>query len=241
MSSDVTINTALNQQAKTNTQRQQLAGDFDDFLQLLTTQLQNQDPLSPMDTTEFTNQLVQFAGVEQQINTNQKLDSLVSQSVSSAFTQALDFVGLDINYVSSEMNFDGETPIDISYALEGEAVTTNINILDEEGNLVASFAGETAGTNKFTWDGTTNGGTIAPPGTYQVRIDSNDIEGQPVESTTVVTGRVGGIESQNGAIFLLVGDRAVSTSQVINAREPAAPGIDPDDGEGDPPAEGEEA
>jgi len=222
MTSDVNVNTALNQQARTEGTRQQLADDFDDFLQLLTTQLQNQDPLSPMDTTEFTNQLVQFAGVEQQINSNQKLDSLVQMELSNSFTAALDFVGLDINYVSSEMNFDGQTPVDISYALEGEAAQTNINILSEQGDLIASFAGETSGTNQFTWDGTTNFGVPAPPGTYQVRIDANDAEGQPVESSTVVSGRVDGIESQNGSIFLLVGDRAVASSQVINASEPNA-------------------
>lgn len=225
MASDVTLSTAMNQQAKTSTQRTQLAEDFDDFLVLLTTQLQNQDPLSPMDTTEFTNQLVAFAGVEQSINTNQKLDSLVSMQIANGFTNALSYVGMDVNYVSSEMNFDGETPVDISYAIEGEAAFTNINITDEQGNLVATIPGETAGTNKFTWDGTTNGGSIAEPGTYNVRIDSTNIDGAPVQSTTVVKGRVSGIETQNGAIFLLVGERAVSPSQVINAEQPPAPAI----------------
>ena len=78
MASDVTISNALNSQQSTLNSSAQLAEDFDSFLQLLTTQLQNQDPLSPLDTNEFTSQLVQFAGVEQQINVNQKLNSLVS-------------------------------------------------------------------------------------------------------------------------------------------------------------------
>ena len=80
MVSDVTINSALNQQQKTESAKTGLAEDFAQFLTLLTVQLQNQDPLSPMDTTEFTNQLVAFTGVEQQINTNQKLDSLVAMN-----------------------------------------------------------------------------------------------------------------------------------------------------------------
>ena len=85
MVGDVSIGTALNQQAQTNSSSVGLASDFNQFLILLTTQLQHQDPLSPMDTTEFTNQLVAFSGVEQQINTNQKLDSLVSLQLGNAF------------------------------------------------------------------------------------------------------------------------------------------------------------
>ena len=107
MVSNVTINTALDQQSKTAAAQDKLATDFSQFLSLLTTQLQHQDPLSPMDTTEFTNQLVAFTGVEQQINTNQKLDSLVSLQLGNAMGSALGYVGLDVSYISSEFYNDG--------------------------------------------------------------------------------------------------------------------------------------
>src|SRR5262249_32024485 len=95
-SSGVDINTALDQQAKTATTTQQPTTDFAQFLTLLTTQLQNQDPLNPMDSAQFTNQLVMFSQVEQQINANQKLDSLVALGVSNGLSAALGYVGLDV-------------------------------------------------------------------------------------------------------------------------------------------------
>jgi len=127
MASDVTVNTALQQQARTSNSSAQLADDFDQFLQLLTVQLQNQDPLNPTDTAEFTNQLVAFSGVEQQINTNQKLDNLVSLQLSNTFSSALGYVGLDASYVSSEAFYDGSNDVKINYAISGDSADTTRN------------------------------------------------------------------------------------------------------------------
>ena len=101
MASDVTITGALQNAQNTQQQSVTLAEDFSQFLTLLTTQLQNQDPLSPMDSTEFTNQLVQFSQVEQQINSNKKLDNLVQLQLASVSNVALGYVGLDISYISA--------------------------------------------------------------------------------------------------------------------------------------------
>ncbi|MDH5722208.1 MAG: flagellar hook capping family protein [Alphaproteobacteria bacterium] len=221
MASDITINNALDFQAQTSRSSAQLAEDFDDFLVLLTTQLQNQDPLSPMDSTEFTNQLVNFAGVEQQINSNQKLDALVANSIGSAFSSALGYVGLDVSYLSSEAFFDGSKPINVNYAIEGDSVDTTINIFDEAGDLVfTQKVSDDDSVEEFTWDGTTNGGSIAPPGTYEIRVGAIDAAGEAIKTSTVVTGHVNGIETQNGTIFLLVGERAVSLGNIINVSQP---------------------
>lgn len=223
MTSDVTINNALDFAQNTANSSAQLASDFDDFLVLLTTQLQNQDPLSPMDSTEFTNQLVSFAGVEQQINQNQKLDSLVSLALGSSFSSSLNYVGKNVSYISSEAYFDGATPIDVNYAIDGESVDTTINILDEDGKVVFSQkVSDDDNVENFTWDGRNNNGDLLAEGTYEVRVDALDGQNNPLESTTVVTGRVGGIETQNGTTFLLVGERAVSIGNVINVSEPKA-------------------
>lgn len=221
MTSDVTMNNALDFAASTKTSSAQLAEDFDDFLILLTTQLQNQDPLSPMDSTEFTNQLVNFAGVEQQINANQKLDSLVALSLGNAFSSSLSYVGKDISYVSGEANYDGKTPVKINYAIDGEAQSTKINILDADGEVVLSKdVSDDSAVENFVWDGKDSNGNVMPEGTYQIRVDALDAQNKSLKTTTVVTGRVSGIETQNGTTFLLVGERAVSIGNVINVSEP---------------------
>ncbi|MGQ0527385.1 MAG: flagellar hook assembly protein FlgD [Alphaproteobacteria bacterium] len=222
MTSDLSINTALNQQNQTSNSRNSLTKDFDQFLQLLTVQLQHQDPLSPMDTTEFTNQLVAFSGVEQQININSKLDSLVALSVGNSFSAALGYVGLDASYVSSEFHFDGAKPVEMKYAINGEAVKAKINIFNEEGELVYSkdTAALDATNNAFVWDGKNSQGTTVPAGTYEIKVDAFDAEDKIVTTTTVVSGHIRGIETQNGQIFVLIGDRAVSTGNILNTTQP---------------------
>ncbi len=220
MTTDVSLNTALQQQASTSNSSTQLASDFTQFLTLLTTQLQNQDPLSPMDTTEFTNQLVAFSGVEQQINANQKLDSLVSLGLTNSFTSALGYVGMEASYISSEFNYDGTNPSEIRYAIDGNAVEATISILDESGNEVYSEPASLSGSDTFAWDGTLKGGGMAEAGTYQVRINALDADNQPIDATTVVKGIVKGVETQNGTIFALVGERAVPVGSILNANKP---------------------
>ena len=164
----------------------------------------------------------QFSQVEQQINSNQKLDSLLALQLSSISSVALGYVGMDISYVSAEMNYDGSTPVDINYALSSEAVTCKVHIYDEEGELVYSGdAPRDTGTNKVTWDGKDTNGNNVEQGTYTVAIDALDINGEPIDNSTVVTGRVRGIETQNGVVYVLVGDRAVSISNIVNATLPA--------------------
>lgn len=219
----VTTSGIVNNQQKTGASTVKLAEDFQQFLTLLTTQLQNQDPLSPMDSTEFTNQLVQFAQVEQQINQNQKLDDLVALQLSSISSVALGYVGMDISYISSDMNYDGTTPVDINYALASEAVTSKVNIYDEEGVLVYSAdAPRNVGTNKFTWSGIKTNGQPVEPGTYTVKIDAIDKDNKSIQNSTVVNGRVKGIETQNGVVYVLVGERAVMISSIVNATKPGA-------------------
>ena len=213
----VTTSGVANQANQTTQQRIGLADDFSQFLQLLTTQLQNQDPLSPMDSTEFTNQLVQFSQVEQQINSNAKLDNLVALQLSSISSVALGYVGMDISYISSDMNYEGK-PVDINYALGSEAVKCKVNVYDENKNLVySSDAPKNTGTNKFTWNGIKTNGDPVGNGTYTVKIDAVDKNDKPIENSTVVTGNVRGIETQNGIVYVLVGERAVALSSIVNA------------------------
>ncbi|MCB9965555.1 MAG: flagellar hook capping family protein [Rhodospirillales bacterium] len=221
MASDLTVTQAAYDAQQTTVQKQQLAEDFDDFLTLLTIQLQNQDPLSPMDSTEFTNQLVSFAGVEQQINANEKLNSLVEFGLSNMNTFALGYVGMKANYQSSELYYDGTTPVDISYIADGVPVSVDVRILDQDGNTVAFFEGETgAGRKDTVWDGMLNNGLKAESGTYQVRIDAVDGNDNTLNSNVLVSGVIHGVETQNGQPYLLIGERAVPIGNVINVSLP---------------------
>ncbi|MCC6598372.1 MAG: flagellar hook capping family protein [Alphaproteobacteria bacterium] len=223
MTSEVTLGTALNQQSKTQAAKTGLAEDFSQFLNLLTVQLQNQDPLNPMDTTEFTNQLVAFTGVEQQINTNQKLDSLVALQLGNTMGSALGYVGLDVSYISSEFHYDGTQAPKITYALDAQSVGGKVRVYNEEGRLVYETAAATAaGKHDFTWDGKDSSGKPAPAGTYEIKVDAVGVDEKAVGYSTVVSGRVRGVETQDGLIFLLVGERAVSTGNVLNASQPPA-------------------
>lgn len=218
--SNVSIDTALNQQAKTTNAGAKLAGDFTQFLTLLTIQLQNQDPLSPMDTTEFTNQLVNFSQVEQQINSNQKLDNLVALQINNALGNSLSYVGMDVSYLSSEFHYEGIGPVNINYALDGQAIEAKMRIYNEGGDLVVEKdLQKTAGSNDLAWDGKDAQGNPVPAGTYNIKIAATDIDGEAVSSSTVVQGRVHGVETQNGQIFVLVGDRAVPVGSILNANE----------------------
>lgn len=234
MTSDVTMTGAAYNANKTQTAGLKLAEDFTQFLTLLTTQLQNQDPLNPMDSTEFTNQLVQFTQVEQSINTNQKLDNLVAMQMGSLTTMSLGFVGMDITYPSVELSFDGENKAKVTYSLAEEARIAKINIRDSNGLLVYSAdVPRDVGTSTFEWDGTNNEGDIVPEGTYSFTIDAVNAADDPVQASTAVNGRVRGVETQNGVPFLLVGDRAIAVSNVINAVLPktaAAAGTDTGNG-----------
>lgn len=224
MVADITLSGTQAQAANTDNQRVTLAEDFDQFLTLLTTQLQNQDPLSPMDSTEFTNQLVQFSQVEQSINTNSKLDDLVNLQLSGAASAALGYVGLDISYISAEIAYDGSTPVDMRYSLESPATLSRINIFDEGNQLIYSQDAQTdAGAHEFTWDGRDNLGNPVPEGTYVLTVDAFDGEDNQIETTTVVTGRVKGIETQDGVTFALVGERAVPIPSILNASLPDEP------------------
>lgn len=219
---DVTTASSVTQQAQnTIGASQKLAEDFDDFLVLLTTQLQNQDPLSPMDSTEFTNQLVAFAGVEQQINGNQKLDNLVNLQLASAAGVALGYVGLDVTYPASEVYFDGENAAKFSYSFLRDTSDASVNIRDSSGSLVFSKdVQKSAGVYNFAWDGTDMYGESVPPGTYTIDISAFDQDGEAMDVSTVATGQVGGVEIQDGVTLLQVGDRAVPLNQVLKARVP---------------------
>lgn len=206
----------------------ELTGNFDMFLRLLTTQLKNQDPLQPMDSSEFTNQLVMYSQVEQQIKSNEQLASLVSLQGNLQLQSALTYVGMDVRYQGDIFNYAGSGDYTFDYALPSDAKTTKINILNEAGEIVFTANGELTGKklHTFKWDGKTSEGLVAPAGEYTIKVGANDAEGKPLEADIAVWGQVTGMETTvEGEILLNLNKIPVSLTNILAARQHQQPVI----------------
>lgn len=201
---------------------QGLADTFDTFLALLTTQLKNQNPLDPMKSEEFTQQLVQFAGVEQSINSNKKLDQLVQLQTSNQLNGAVGYIGKTVEVVSSQLVLkDGAAQI--TYGLDGNASQTTIKIIDQNGKTVRTVLGETAtGRHEFTWDGRDDSGNMAPDGVYNFTVIAVGPENKTVDTVTAAVGQVTGIEIVDQIVTLNIGQLGVALDKIFAVRETAA-------------------
>lgn len=209
--------------ASTESSASELAETFDTFLSLLTTQLQHQDPLDPMDSGEFTQQLVMFTNAEQAVATNQKLDTLNYLTLGNQASSAVNYIGKTVVAAgSSTVLSDGSATW--QYNLAGNATLTTLTVKDQSGQVVLTTSGEIGeGDHTFVWDGTDSQGVPLPDGTYDLAITATDINGQPVATTSSVEGKVTGIETQDGAIVLAVGDTTLPLSSVTAVKETPAP------------------
>ena len=186
-----------------------LSSNYSMFLQLLTTQLKNQDPTSPMDANQFTQQLVQYSQVEQQIKTNSSLTQ-ISNSLSVANATAM------LNYVGQTVTADGaKTTLQNgnaqwSFSLD-RAATANINVVDSSGNVVyTQSTAYPSGSSNFTWNGRKTDGTTASDGTYTIAVTGKDAAGNAAKVTTAVTGKVTSLDFSSGQPYLNVGSSKVS-------------------------------
>ncbi len=215
----LTQNSAASQSAS-QIAGQQIAGNFQTFLKLLTTQLQYQDPTAPMDLNQFTQQLVQFAGVEQQINTNSNLEKLVNYSLANSTSSAASYIGRQVTVGGDNAQLAGGQA-QWAYSLASDATDTAITVKNAAGDVVYQTKGATsAGAHTFAWDGRQNDGTTAPDGTYAITIKSTSGNGQEVASTTSVTGTVSAVDIQNGATMLKVGGLDISPAEIISISAP---------------------
>ncbi len=202
-----------------------LTETFDDFLTLLTTQLQYQDPLEPLDTNQFTEQLVQFANVEQAINTNTKLDQLIAAQGGNELTGALDYIGKTVTVEGTGLDLvDGGATL--AYDLSGAASAVTVLVLDSLGQPVASLKGPSGtGPQEIVWDGKDDQGNQLPDGTYVFSVQAVDAQGDPVALKQGSVGRVSGLELVNGEVILTVGSLQVTLNQILSVREPASGGV----------------
>lgn len=191
-----------------------IAEDFDNFLNLLTTQLQHQDPLSPVDTTEFTNQITQFAQVEQSINSNNKLDRLIELQGASQLTAGVGYIDKIAEAPGDLLVLDGGSGR-IGYDISSEAAEVTIGVLDQFGNLVHTEKGRSAaGRHIFNWDGRNEHGDQLEDGEYTVLVSAVDAEGESISVDTTTFARVTGVEAVEGRVTLIMGSLSVDLEDV---------------------------
>jgi flagellar basal-body rod modification protein FlgD len=193
---------------------QQIAGNFQSFLTLLTTQLQNQNPLDPLDTNQFTQQLVEFAGVQQQLNTNDSLATLVSLQQTAQSTQALGFVGKTAvvsgntaAMISSSATWDLSIPANSN---------VDITIASSTGQTV--FSGSysvTAGDNQpFVWNGQGSDGSQLPDGNYTLTATAKDTSNNTVAITTAIQGVVSSVDLTQSPPLLSINGKTYTVNQI---------------------------
>lgn len=183
-----------------------LASNFTTFLTLLTTQLKNQSPLDPLDTNQFTQQLVQFAGVEQQLKTNDTLASLLVSSQTAQAGAALGLVGRTVTADGDTAKLDnGKAVWSLNSPKDG--ATGKVTIRNAAGAVV--YTGDISlkqGDQDFSWDGKRADGSKAPDGLYTISVDAKDADGKAVTVTSEISGVVDGVDLSTGQAVLLIGD-----------------------------------
>lgn len=215
-------NAALNNtNSASSGDQQMIAGNFQLFLQLLTTQLKNQDPTSPLDTNQFTQQLVQFASVEQQLKTNTNLDALVALNKSQQATSSLSFVGAKVIADGSATEYkDGVAVWNVT---SPSVATANISIMDSNGNTVWTDKQTLQqGIQSYAWNGRTTTGQLAPEGSYTIKVDALDATGQQVTTSTDFSGTVTGVDLTGDQPLLLIGSTYLRIDQIKGIVQQAA-------------------
>jgi flagellar basal-body rod modification protein FlgD len=196
-----------------NSAMQQLSGNLNTFLTLLTTQLQNQDPLSPMDSTQFTQQLVEYSQVEQQINTNSNLQNLISLQQSGAGAAAVGYLGKEVTITNGNAALTNGAA-SWNYTL-GAAANTTLSVTNSSGQVVYTGPGASAaGANTFSWNGQDNSGNQLPDGTYTLAVTATDSTGATVTTSVSSTGTVSEINLSGTTPQLMIGAMAVPLTQV---------------------------
>ncbi|MGZ3402023.1 MAG: flagellar hook assembly protein FlgD [Phenylobacterium sp.] len=199
-----------------------LADNFNTFLTLLTTQLKNQDPTAPLDSNQFTQQLVQMTGVEQQLNTNSLLQQVVSNT-SGGVSGAVAMIGTNVKATSTTANLTNGQAQWV-YNLPAGAADLKVQVLDSAGNVVAAQAPSdmSSGDHTFTWNGKNLAGSqLANGGTYTLQVTATDSTGAALTATSYVEGLVTGVTQNNGAASIIVNGSTVPVSSVISVNKAA--------------------
>jgi flagellar basal-body rod modification protein FlgD len=204
--------------------RATIAENFDTFLNILTTQLKNQNPMDPLDTNQFTAQLVQFTGVEQQLKTNEFLETLMLSTQNTAKSEAVSYIGKTVTASGKTGELTDEEAVFWDYDAAASVANATVTIKNSSGQVVYTEAGSlNAGPGTFRWDGVGTDGQTKPNGVYTIEIKGTNLKGNTVEVSTSSVGVVTGVDFTNDIPMLTVGNRKVAITDVTDVRTPSAP------------------
>jgi flagellar basal-body rod modification protein FlgD len=193
----------------------------DAFLSLLVTQLRHQDPLSPMESTQFTAQLAQFSSLEQLSGINENLGILQLYQASINNSQAVGFIGKTVKSLGNSVNLPEDAPAEMHFELEGEADEVFVHVYDSTGSFVKTIecGSLDAGEQSIEWDGTDDEGNELSAGSYTFEVIAQDAEGSDIAVTTFMVNKVSGVTFKDGITYLLAGDLKIPVSNVVEVRE----------------------
>ncbi len=217
--------TQTTEQSASSAAQQAANENFDLFLSLLTTQLQNQDPLDPMDTGEMTNQLVQFSSVEQSIATNANLEELIALTNAQSSDTAVQYIGKQVEALSTGRNFKEGQTADWRFSVAEDAPEITLKVVDSSGAVVyTETRSEDAGTHDFSWNGSEDEGGTAADGTYFLSVTAVDADGEAVNTDVRTFGTVDSVDFTANPPVLLIDGLPVSVTSVTSVSEPKQEG-----------------
>jgi flagellar basal-body rod modification protein FlgD len=186
------------------------------------TQLQNQDPLNPADSTEFTAQLATFSSLEELQNINTALEDIGATQTVLTNSQAVDYIGQTITAIGDQFTVMDEATGPLNFNLDGDAAGVYVKIYNQYGEFVRDIelGPMPAGQNSATWDGLDQYGLQAPDGVYHFEVMAVDEEGAMVNATAFTQGTVTGVVYQNGLAYLIAGDQEIPLGNVVEVFEP---------------------
>ena len=193
-----------------------------EFLQLLTAQLQHQDPMNPQKDQDFVAQLAQFSHLEQAIGQNEKLEQLQMSSSALVSSTTTDLIGREILAKGDIVTVrNGERPEPLNYALGENSADVSLRIMNQDGAIVrrVELGSQGAGAHAFSWDGRNDEDDMLPAGMYKIEVMATDAAGLTVESSTNVRGVIHGVTFERGYPELLVGDSRIQPADIIEVKQ----------------------
>ena len=213
------IDNIVSQSATSQTTTTKTLGK-DDFMKLLLAQLKNQDPLKPIDGTDFAAQLAQFSSLEQLSNMNTELKNLSLNQMTMNYAQSVNMIGKDVVTNSGNSLLVSGSTTDLNYKLATDAQNVTITILDKEGKVVKTWdeTAQKAGMNKVTWDT-----SEVEKGDYTFQVNAKDSKGETVSVDTMTSGLLTAILFRNNQVLAMVGGKEVPLSSIIEVKQPEIP------------------
>lgn len=193
-----------------------LSGDINTFLKLLVTQLKNQDPLNPSDSSQFTQQLAQYSQVEQTIQSNSNLEKLINQQDKNALSNAVNYIGKSVTTNDNQLVLNNGMAR-FSYVINDSPATATIKIADSKGNVVRQINATTSNDSyDLAWDGKNDAGISLPNGIYTLTVSTTDAKGSSKNLSTTVFNPVNGIKTVNNQPVLTSEEKEITLDKVLS-------------------------